>query len=229
MPLYKRTLTSSISPTGFSSVGSKPSPSREGQFTFSNSPNNTGANQFSYLICERNTQGSQFGQNLTTGYLCVDLNNEYYQQAWFIKNDIIAVGENIDGTHTEYFNSQINSFVFSEANASFQIIESEIQVKNKTQPEFNSKVYTTESGIKYEFIDSDSTKMKWTSKIEIIQNISPEIPIPFSFSAVQAQISNGTSPPDAVFDQGSNKAIVIEAGEDDGTSNNSNVIEAGID
>lgn len=229
MPLYKRIPSSSFNSTGFLSVGCKPFQSCEGQFAFSNSPNNSGANQFSYLICEKNTQGSQFGQNLTTGYLCLNLKNEYYQQAWFIKNDIIAVGENIDGTHSEYFNSQINSFVFSEANASFQIIESETSIKNKSQPDFNSKIYATESGIKYEFIDSSATKMKWTSKIEIIQNLSLELPTPFSFSNVQTQISNGILPINSVFDEGSNKAIIIEGGEDDGTIAQANTIDAGID
>ena len=231
MPLFKRT-TSSVSAansTGFLSIGCKPSASKEGQFAFSNSPYNTGSNQFTYLICETNTQGVGFGGFCSTGYLHLILNNNYYQQAWSVKNDIIAVGENVDGTHGEYFNSQINSFVFSEANAAFQLIESEAQIKNKSQYAFDANVYLTESGLRYEFVDTDSTKMKWTSRIEVIQNIATGIPTPFSFASVESQISNGVLPENAIFSEGSNDAIIIEAGEDDGTLDDTNIIEAGID
>lgn len=229
MPLYKRITTSSVNSTGFLSVGCKPSTSCVGQFIFSNSPNNTGSNQFSFLICEKNTQGSCFGNNCSTGYLCINLQNNYYQQAWNIKNNIVAVGEHTDGTHAEYFNSEINSFVFSEANAPFQIVESNVEIKNKSQPSFNSNIYVTESGIKYEFIDSDNTKMKWTSRIEIIQNISTGIPTPFLFSNVQNQISSGVFPVNAVFDEGSNNAVIVEGGEDNGILDGQNLIDAGSD
>ena len=229
MPLFRRISTSSVSSTGFSSLGCNASASCEGQFTFSNSPNNTGSNQFSFLICERNTQGVNFGQNNSTGYLCLTLKNNYYQQAWKIKNNIIAVGQHVDGTHSEFFDSEINSFVFSEGNSPFQIIDSNVQVRNKSQQSFDTNIYVTESGIKYEFIDSDNTKMKWTSRIEVIQNISVQAPDPFSFSDVLFDISNGTIPANAVFDEGSNNAVFIEAGEDDGTLNDSDVIESGTD
>lgn len=231
MPLFKRT-TSSISAansTGFLSIGCKPSASREGQFAFSNSPYNTGSNQFTYLICETNTQGVEFGGSCSTGYLYLNLDNSYYQQAWSIKNDIIAVGEDVDDTHVEYFNSQINSFVFSEANSAFQLIQSDIQIKTKSQLAFDTNVYLTESGLRYEFIDSHSTKMKWTSRIEVIQNLATGIPTPFSFASVESQISNGILPENAVFSEGSNDAVIIEAGEDDETLDDTNIIEAGID
>ena len=229
MPLFRRISTSSVSSTGFSSLGCNASASCEGQFTFSNSPNNTGSNQFSFLICERNTQGVNFGQNNSTGYLCLTLKNDYYQQAWKIKNNIIGVGQHVDGTHSEFFDSEINSFVFSEGNSPFQIIDSNVQVRNKSQQSFDTNIYVTESGIKYEFIDSDDTKMKWTSRIEVIQNISVQAPDLFSFSDVQSQISNGILPTNAVFDEGSNNAVFIEAGQDDGTLDDSNVIESGTD
>lgn len=226
MPLSRRTTTSLI---GYPSFGSKGTPACSGQFVFSNSPTQMGANQFSYFICENNTQGSLFGGELSTGYLCLNLNNSYYQQVWKIKNDIIAVGEHLDGTHAEYFNSEINSFVFSEANANFEIIDSNINIKNKSQPNFDTKIYVTESGIKYEFIDSDSTKMKWTSRIEVIQNIGTGIPTPFLFSDIQNQILNGSFPVNAVFDQASNNAVLIDGSEDDGSLAGANTIDSGTD
>jgi hypothetical protein len=226
MPLSRRTTTSLI---GYPSFGSKGTPACSGQFVFSNSPTQTGSNQFSYLICENNTQGSLYGGELSTGYLCLNLNNSYYQQVWKIKNDIIAVGENFDGTHVEYFNSEINSFVFSEANANFEVIDSNINIKNKSQPDFDTKIYVTESGIKYEFIDSNSTKMKWTSRIEIIQNIGTGIPTPFLFSDVQDQVLNGSLPVNAVFDQASNNAVLIDGSEDDGSLADANTIDSGTD
>ena len=70
MPLSRRTTNSLI---GYPSFGSKGTPACSGQFVFSNSPTQTGSNQFSYLICENNTQGSLFGGELSTGYLCLNL------------------------------------------------------------------------------------------------------------------------------------------------------------
>jgi hypothetical protein len=225
MPLYRR---SSTSLNGFSSFGSKGSVACSGQFVFSNSPQQTGANQFSYLICENNTQGFGFsGFNNPTGYLNINLDHSYLTQGWFIRNNIIAIGEYVDGSQSEYFNTELNSFVFSEANSPYNVVRTSYCVLATTRPEFNVQIFPTESGVKYQFEDSFATKMKWTSKIEIIQNVNKE-KVEFSIQSVNASLESGIFPQNSLFNLDSDIFISIEGGID-GDLQNANNIEAGIE
>lgn len=229
MPLYKRTSSSSANSTGFLSLGCNPSLSKEGQFAFSNSPSNTGANQFSYLLCERYTEGSNFGDSPNpTGSLYVNLDNNYLTQGWFIKNNIIAVGESSDASQMEYFNSEISAFIFSEGNSSYNLIENNNLTLASTQPEFNACVFATDSGIRYEFYDSYNTKMKWTSKMEIIQNINTGKVSQVTLQSIQDQFSSGLFPLDSTFNSSSNNSTILDGGDDLDNQVYINV-DAGID
>ena len=123
----------------------------------------------------------------------------------------------------------ITSFVSSEGSGNFLIRSSGICIKNTTQDQFDAKLHSTNSGIKYEFIDSTNTKMKWTSKIEIIQNLSLEKPISFSTQSILDVIDQGSLPQDVDFSTASNNAIVIDSGVEDIIPEEFNNIEAGID
>jgi hypothetical protein len=227
MPLYRRTSAAS-SLNGFPSLGSKGSTACSGQFVFSNSPNQTGANQFLYMVCENNTEGNGFsGYSNTTGYLFVNLENTYLTQGWFIKNNIIAIGENRDGTQSEYFNTELNAFVFSEGYNDYNIIQSSSSLLAQTRPEFNAQIFSTESGIKYEFVDSNTTKMKWTSKIEVIQNINKE-KIEFSTQQIQNTLLGGTFPQNSLFNSDSKIYVNLDGGIDQDLQSNNNV-DAGTD
>lgn len=227
MPLYRRTSAAS-SLNGFPSLGAKGTAACSGQFVFSNSPNQTGSNQFLYMVCENNTEGINFSGYLnTTGYLFLNLENTYLTQGWFIKNNIIAVGENRDGTQSEYFNTELSAFVFSEGYNDFNIIQSSSSLLAQTRPEFNVQIFSTQSGVKYEFVDSETTKMKWTSKIEVIQNINKE-KIEFSTQQVQNTLSSGVFPQNSLFNLDSNLFVNLDGGLDQDLQNNNN-IDAGTD
>lgn len=228
MPLYRRNSSSASSLNGFPSLGSKGSTACSGQFVFSNSPQQTGANQFLYMVCENNTEGYGFsGFENSTGYLHVNLDHSYLTQGWFIKNNIIAIGEYADGSQSEYFNTELNSFIFSEANSCFDIIQSSSSLLAQTRPEFSVQVFSTESGIKYQLIDSFRTKMKWTSKIEVIQNINKE-KIEFSPQAVDNSLESGVFPANSLFNLASDVFVDINGGLDEDAQNDNN-IDAGID
>jgi hypothetical protein len=225
MPLYRRT---SNSLKGFPSFGSNGNTTCSGQFVFSNSPQQTGANQFLYMVCENNTEGFGFsGFENSTGYLHVNLDHSYLTQGWFIKNNIIGIGEYVDGSQSEYFNTELNSFIFSEANSCFDIIQSSSSLLAQTRPEFSVQVLSTESGIKYQFIDSFRTKMKWTSKIEVIQNINKE-KIEFSSQTIQDSLASGIFPNNSLFNLASDVFVGLDGGSDGDTQNDNN-IDAGVD
>jgi len=225
MPLYRRT---SNSLKGFPSFGCNGSVACSGQFVFSNSIQQTGANQFLYMVCENNTEGFGFsGFENSTGYLHINLDHSYLTQGWFIKNNIIAIGEYADGSQSEYFNTELNSFVFSEANSCFDIIQSCSSLLAQTRPDFNVQIFSTDSGIKYQFTDSFQTKMKWTSKIEVIQNINKE-KIEFSPQVVENSLQNGIFPPNSLFNLASDQFMDLNGGLEGDAQNNNN-IDAGID
>lgn len=228
MPLYKRTSPSATigNITGFIAIGCNPSNSITGGFIFSNSPSNTGSNEFIFLICESNTIGNIEGSG--SAFLPINLSNNYLQQSWSIKNTTIGVGEHVlDETHEEYFESEVNSFVFSEGDGNFLIKGSGIEIKSASQQEFNIKLNTTTSGVQYEFIDSPYTKMKWTSKIEILQNLSKNLSTQFNFSQVESQILNGSMPNETIFSLGSNESVILDAGIDENIPSSNNVVDGG--
>ena len=229
MPLYKRISISTANSTGFLSLGCNPSSSIQGQFTFSNSPSNTGANQFTYILCEKYTEGSNFGNNSNpTGNIYLNLQNNYLNQGWFIKNNIIAVGEHKDGSQTEYFNSEINAFVFSEGDSNYSLTETNNTIFATTQQDFYGCIFSTSSGVRYEFRDSNSTKMKWTSKIEVIQNINTGKVSQITLQSIQDQLNSGIFPLNSTFNSSSNNSTILDAGDDLNNQVYIN-IDAGID
>jgi len=222
MPLYKRR-SSASSLTGFPSFGVNPESACCGQFIFSNSESQTGANQFLYMVCENNTEGFDFtGYANGTGYLYLNLKNQYSTQGWFIKNSIVAIGQHADGSQCEYLNAELNSFVFSEGNSNFDVINSNCTFLIKSQNDFNIQVLPTNDGIKYKYMDSSHTKMKWVSKIEAIQNINKE-KAQFNLNAALAQLTAGSMPDNSSFALSSNNSINFDGGIDGEDANVDNV------
>ena len=230
MPLYRRT-SSVNSFNGFPSFGVKPTAACSGQFVFSNSANHLGSNQFSYFICENNTEGLNFGCSPNpVDYLYLNLDNSYLSQGWFIKNDIVAIGENCDGTACEYFNGQFKTFVFSEGNSKYHLIKPLIcEMYGKSQQNFCINIISTNSGVKYEFNDSSDTKMKWTSKIEVIQNTLNEKTAQFYIQNIFDSINSGILPENISFDNAYNSSIVMDGGSDISESGNYYYADAGSD
>lgn len=228
MPLYKRR-SSASSLTGFPSFGVNPESTCCGQFIFSNSESQTGANQFLYMVCENNTEGFDFtGYANGTGYLYLNLKNQYSTQGWFIKNNIVAIGQHADGSQCEYLNAELNSFVFSEADSSFNVVNSNCTFLIKSQNDFNIEILPTDNGIKYKYMDSSHTKMKWVSKVEAIQNINKDKQIEFNATDIIAQLNAGIMPDNSSFALSSNNSINFNGGID-GDGADINNVDGGLD
>jgi hypothetical protein len=155
----------------FGEFGTEP---REGEFVFSNSFYPRGDAQFSYMLCTLDTQGTGFADNGAKPVACFDLNlpNNYNDQAWVVKNEVVAIGENKNGTKNEHFGYDtkvlIKASMFDDA---YNITRSMSNIWLKTQNNFNVDVITIPSGIRFRYYDTPDTKMRWVSKIDIIQTI----------------------------------------------------------
>ena len=156
----------------FGEYGSEP---REGEFVFSNSFYPQGDAQFSYMLCTLDTQGTGFSQNGSNPIACFEINlpTAYNDQAWMIKNEVTAIGENKDGTKNEHFSYDVKVLVkASMLDDAYSITRSTSNIWLSTQRNFFAvDVLATASGIKFKYYDSPDTKMRWVSKLDIIQTI----------------------------------------------------------
>jgi hypothetical protein len=163
--------------TGFPSFGYNPSAQNSGESIFSNSSFISGSTQYSFYICSAETQGDCYDGSLgnSIAYLNIPLPTDSLNQAWLIKNNTVAVGDHWNGTPEQQFANELVVVAKSSSEGSYSITSPVASLYAKSQPEFNVCVETTLSGIRYRLIDSPNTKMKWTSKIEVIQTISQDI------------------------------------------------------
>lgn len=157
--------------------GTNPGPQNSGETIFSNSSHIDGNTQYSFFLCKIETQGDCFDGSLGngTGYLNIPLTSEYFNQAWLIKNTIIAVGEHWNGSQGEQYATEITIVVKSCNVGSYSLTSPSVSLYAKSKPEFNVCAEATLSGIRYRLIDSPNTKMNWTSRVEITQTISQDI------------------------------------------------------
>jgi hypothetical protein len=132
------------------------------------------SSNFCFFVAEVSTQGSTYSiEGPANPIACLDipLNENYINQGWLIKNNIVAIGECNNTTKNEYFASEIVTFIKSEGDI-FTVFNSACNLYSRSS---NQMCVTTELingvGIRYKYYDSDNTKMNWISKFEIIQNL----------------------------------------------------------
>lgn len=171
MGLFKR--TSKVNITGFPVFGINPSVPQSGEMIVSNSYFPTGATQFSYFVCSRETEGENFDGNLNCCIGCFDikLSKNFTNQAWLVKNSLIGVGQLCDGNKDQHYSIDAVLFVYSNFQNSYNISGPFTTTYSKTQNCFCVSVDPAQSGVIFKVYDSPCTKMKWTNKIEIIQSI----------------------------------------------------------
>jgi hypothetical protein len=132
------------------------------------------SSNFCFFIAEVNTQGSTYsfeGPANPVACLDVPLNENYINQGWLIKNNIIAIGECNNTTKNEYFASEIVTFIKSEGDI-FTVFNSACNLYSRSNNQMCVvSELITGIGIRYKYYDSDNTKMNWISKFEIIQNL----------------------------------------------------------
>lgn len=137
----------------------------------------SGNNRLSYYACSVLTQGVNFesqpeDRKPTISYLDIPLRHSYENQAWSIKSDIIAVGLNNDGTKNEYYSSCMNIVVQADSSHNYNMVGPIYSLNARTKPQMCvCACLINKSGVRFCFIDSDYTKMNWTSKIELIQTV----------------------------------------------------------
>ena len=163
-----------LSASGCHVFGTFPSTGTElNQFAFSNSTFPRGENQFSYFICSACTSGSSFGPSGNVGYIDVELPSIYENQAWLVTNDIVAIGDSITGGRCEYYGGQIKTLVKGDYNSGYFLCTAANSVYARSNTGFSVSVQAlSQCGIRFLMNDSAQTKMKWTSKVEVLQNIS---------------------------------------------------------
>jgi hypothetical protein len=132
------------------------------------------SSNFCFFVAEVSTQGSTYSiEGPANPIACLDipLNENYINQGWLIKNNIVAIGECNNTTKNEYFASEMVTFVKSEGDI-FTVFNSASNLYTRSN---NQMCVTAELmngvGIRYKYYDSDNTKMNWVSKFEIIQNL----------------------------------------------------------
>jgi hypothetical protein len=187
MGLYKR--ISRINLTGFPVFGINPHAQNSGEMILSNSYYPSGATQFSYFVCSRDTEGVNFNGNQGCCIGCFDINlrKNYTNQAWLVKSSLIGVGQNFDGNKDQHYSIDSSIFVYSSFDNSYNVSGPYTTTYTKTQNCFGIGVQTGISGIIFKVCDSPSTKMKWTNKIEVIQSIYEE---EINLLTTQEQIEN---------------------------------------
>jgi hypothetical protein len=175
--------------TGFPAFGINPHAQNSGEMILSNSYYPSGATQFSYFVCSRDTEGVDFNGNQGRCVGCFDINlrKNYTNQAWLIKSSLIGIGQHWNGDTNQHFSIDSSIFVYSDFENSYNINGPYTTIYTKTQNSFSIGVQTGVSGIIFKVCDSPITKMKWTNKIEVIQSIYEE---EINLLTTQEQIEN---------------------------------------
>ena len=163
--------------TGFPIFGPNPSDQHTAESIFSNSCYVNGSTQYSFYICSAETQGDSFDGTIGNCWACMDicLPNTSLNQAWLVKNTTIGIGEHWNGTQEQNYAAELNFVTKSSSVGQYNLTSPIYTTIAKTQPEFCFSVQNTISGLRFKICDSPNTKMKWTSKIEVIQTISEDI------------------------------------------------------